>query len=57
MTFIDKDGQEVKIAASKGDNLLDLAQAHDVEMEGEHHNTKPASDGLGVRLRHEAGRS
>lgn len=37
VTFIDKDGQEIKIAASKGDNLLDLAQAHDVEMEGRHH--------------------
>lgn len=34
MTFIDKDGDEHKIAASKGDNLLDVAQAHDLEMEG-----------------------
>ncbi|ROW01983.1 hypothetical protein VMCG_05546 [Cytospora schulzeri] len=34
VTFIDKDGDEHKIAASKGDNLLDVAQAHDLEMEG-----------------------
>lgn len=34
MTFIDKEGNEHKIAASKGDNLLDIAQAHDLEMEG-----------------------
>ncbi|KAF3771144.1 electron transfer protein [Cryphonectria parasitica EP155] len=34
VTFIDKDGLETKIAASKGDNLLDIAQAHDLEMEG-----------------------
>ncbi|KAL8414417.1 hypothetical protein RB594_005596 [Gaeumannomyces avenae] len=34
VTFIDKEGQEVKLAVSKGDNLLDIAQAHDLEMEG-----------------------
>ncbi|KUI54676.1 hypothetical protein VP1G_02140 [Cytospora mali] len=34
VTFIDKDGDEHKIAASKGDNLLDVAQAHELEMEG-----------------------
>ncbi|KAG9240985.1 2Fe-2S ferredoxin-type domain-containing protein [Calycina marina] len=34
VTFIDKDGVEVKIAVSKGDNLMDVAQANDVEMEG-----------------------
>lgn len=34
VTFIDKDGQEHKIAVSKGDNLLDIAQEHDLEMEG-----------------------
>lgn len=34
MTFVDKDGQEIKVAVSKGDNLLDIAQAHDIEMEG-----------------------
>lgn len=34
MTFIDKDGLETKVAVNKGDNLLDIAQAHDLEMEG-----------------------
>lgn len=34
MTFIDKDGTEVKLAVSKGDNLLDIAQANDLDMEG-----------------------
>ncbi|KAG8161133.1 hypothetical protein KVR01_009397 [Diaporthe batatas] len=34
VTFIDKDGLEHKLAVSKGDNLLDIAQAHDLEMEG-----------------------
>ncbi|POS73507.1 2Fe-2S iron-sulfur cluster binding domain-containing protein [Diaporthe helianthi] len=35
VTFIDKDGQEHKLAVAKGDNLLDIAQAHDLEMEVE----------------------
>ncbi|KAI4862381.1 ferredoxin [Hypoxylon rubiginosum] len=34
VTFIDKEGKEHKVAVSKGDNLLDIAQAHDLEMEG-----------------------
>ncbi|KAI1078729.1 ferredoxin [Whalleya microplaca] len=34
VTFIDKDDKEHRIAVSKGDNLLDIAQAHDLEMEG-----------------------
>lgn len=34
VTFIDKEGVETKIAVNKGDNLLDIAQAHDLEMEG-----------------------
>ncbi|KAK3997535.1 2Fe-2S ferredoxin-type domain-containing protein [Cladorrhinum sp. PSN332] len=34
VTFIDKEGAEHKIAVCKGDNLLDIAQAHDLEMEG-----------------------
>lgn len=34
VTFIDKEGDEHKIAVSKGDNLLDVAQANDIEMEG-----------------------
>jgi hypothetical protein len=39
VTFIDKDGEEYKIAVSKGDNLLDVAQANDIEMEGQHRPT------------------
>ncbi|OBT68828.1 hypothetical protein VE03_02189 [Pseudogymnoascus sp. 23342-1-I1] len=34
VTFIDKDGDEQTIVVAKGDNLLDIAQANDVEMEG-----------------------
>ncbi|KAG6009380.1 hypothetical protein E4U21_002690 [Claviceps maximensis] len=34
VTFVEKDGQEHKFAVSAGDNLLDIAQANDVEMEG-----------------------
>lgn len=34
VTFIDKEGVEHKIAVNEGDNLLDIAQAHDLEMEG-----------------------
>ena len=35
VTFIDKEGDEHKIAVSKGDNLLDVAQANYIEMEGQ----------------------
>jgi hypothetical protein len=35
VTFVDKEGDEHKIAVSKGDNLLDIAQANDIEMEGQ----------------------
>ncbi|KAK0636155.1 2Fe-2S ferredoxin-type domain-containing protein [Bombardia bombarda] len=34
VTFITKEGDEHKISVSKGDNLLDIAQAHDLDMEG-----------------------
>ncbi|KAI2465224.1 ferredoxin [Annulohypoxylon bovei var. microspora] len=34
VTFIDKDAKEHKLAVAEGDNLLDIAQAHDLEMEG-----------------------
>ncbi|KAK6212065.1 2Fe-2S iron-sulfur cluster binding domain-containing protein [Colletotrichum tabaci] len=34
VTFVDKDGDEHKIAVSEGDNLLDVAQDNDLEMEG-----------------------
>ena len=46
VTFIDKDGQEHKVAVSKGDNLLDIAQAHDLEMEGTHTHLAPAAASL-----------
>lgn len=34
MTFIDKDGTKVELQVAEGDNLLDIAQANDLEMEG-----------------------
>lgn len=34
VTFIDKDGDKHAFEVAKGDNLLDIAQAHDIEMEG-----------------------
>lgn len=34
MTFIDKDGDKYDFEVAKGDNLLDIAQANDLEMEG-----------------------
>ncbi|KAK7752180.1 mitochondrial matrix iron-sulfur protein [Diatrype stigma] len=34
VTFIDKENREHRLAVNKGDNLLDVAQAHDLEMEG-----------------------
>lgn len=34
VTFIDKDGTEIKLQVAEGDNLLDIAQANDLEMEG-----------------------
>ena len=34
ITFIDKDGDEIKCEVAEGDNLLDIALEHDVEMEG-----------------------
>lgn len=34
VTFIDKDGDRHEFEVSKGDNLLDIAQANDLEMEG-----------------------
>lgn len=35
VTFVDKDGDEHEFEVAKGDNLLDIAQANDLEMEGE----------------------
>lgn len=34
VTFIDKDGESHTFAVADGDNLLDIAQANDLEMEG-----------------------
>ncbi|RDA87644.1 hypothetical protein CP532_3825 [Ophiocordyceps camponoti-leonardi (nom. inval.)] len=34
VTFVDKESVEHKFAVSEGDNLLDIAQANDLEMEG-----------------------
>ncbi|KAJ1329810.1 ferredoxin-2 [Microdochium nivale] len=34
ITFVDKEGREHPLEVCKGDNLLDVAQAHDLEMEG-----------------------
>ncbi|KAL1970865.1 hypothetical protein VTN77DRAFT_2699 [Rasamsonia byssochlamydoides] len=34
VSFIDKDGQKFDFQVSEGDNLLDIAQANDLEMEG-----------------------
>lgn len=34
VTFVDKEGDEHHFEVSQGDNLLDIAQANDLEMEG-----------------------
>lgn len=34
VSFIDKDGQKFDFQVAEGDNLLDIAQANDLEMEG-----------------------
>ncbi|KAL3459832.1 2Fe-2S ferredoxin-type domain-containing protein [Aspergillus heterothallicus] len=34
VSFIDKDGEKYEFQVSEGDNLLDIAQANDLEMEG-----------------------
>ncbi|KAJ5280241.1 hypothetical protein N7478_005613 [Penicillium angulare] len=34
VTFVDKDGTSVHLQVAEGDNLLDIAQANDLEMEG-----------------------
>lgn len=34
VTFIDKEGERHKFAVREGDNLLDIAQANELEMEG-----------------------
>jgi hypothetical protein len=39
ITFIDKEGESHTFEVAKGDNLLDIAQANELEMEGTFHNT------------------
>lgn len=34
VSFIDKDGEKYDFQVAEGDNLLDIAQANDLEMEG-----------------------
>lgn len=34
MTFVDKEGRDWTFEVADGDNLLDIAQANDLEMEG-----------------------
>lgn len=41
VTFIDKDGDSHTFEVAKGDNLLDIAQANDLEMEGEFNTPAP----------------
>jgi hypothetical protein len=41
ITFIDKDGEEQTFEVATGDNLLDIAQANDVEMEGKDFERAP----------------
>ena len=35
MTFVDKEGEKHHFQVAEGDNLLDIAQANDLEMEGQ----------------------
>lgn len=34
ITFITKDGEQIKVEAAQGDNLMDIAQAHGLDVEG-----------------------
>lgn len=34
MSFVDKDGHKHTFEVAEGDNLLDVAQANEIEMEG-----------------------
>lgn len=34
VTFITKDGEQIEIEAAEGDNLMDIAQAHGLDVEG-----------------------
>ncbi|EZF77499.1 hypothetical protein H105_01325 [Trichophyton soudanense CBS 452.61] len=56
VTFIDKDGERHDFEVAEGDNLLDIAQANDLEMEGLSigsiiHAVGPVANGLARCLR------
>lgn len=36
ISIVDKDGDKHDLQVAEGDNLLDIAQANDLEMEGSH---------------------
>ncbi|KAK8001592.1 adrenodoxin-like protein- mitochondrial precursor [Apiospora marii] len=46
VTFIDKDNSEHTLEVSAGDNLLDIAQANDLEMEGAWAAAAPAAPAM-----------
>ena len=50
VSFVDKDGQRTDFQVAEGDNLLDIAQANDLEMEGAHPEQAQDGDVMGVRL-------
>lgn len=50
VTFIDKDGDEHTFEVADGDNLLDIAQANDLEMEGGFHSLQCAVQGINGSL-------
>lgn len=50
MTFIDKDETKINFQVAEGDNLLDIAQANDLEMEGTWTVTRISLEYLGANL-------
>ncbi|WEW56078.1 mitochondrial matrix iron-sulfur protein [Emydomyces testavorans] len=50
VTFIDKDGEKHDFQVAKGDNLLDIAQANDLEMEGQCGFSRHANDHVPLTL-------
>jgi ferredoxin-2, mitochondrial len=50
VTFVDKEGDEHKIVVSKGNNLLEIAQAHDIEMEGKSSTSYKGLDEMLTRI-------
>lgn len=45
VTFIDKEGESHTFEVADGDNLLDIAQANDLEMEGSYNSERRATSG------------